>query len=557
MKLDLKALFARATASHAAGHWQDAERDYRAVLNADAGHLDALHQLGLLAYQNGRPDVAIQLVGRAVAHAPSAANYHNTLASALLDAGRPLDAVRSFERARRLDGRSTEFGNNLARALEAAGRLDEAIALYREVLAAAPTDADVANNLGRALQADGKIDEAILHLRAAHALRPRDALILSHLGNALCASQAWDEAAATCAKAVELAPDSTVALANLGNALMGQRRFDAAVAAYLKAIAIAPDIVELHMNLGVARHAERRWPEAAACFERVLAAGADDRARLALARTCAAMGRLEDAAAHFRKVLEICPDAHEVRLDLGLVLNDLGRHGEGLREIERGPGVARLSTAGGGSAAVVARRIPLRAAGPTFIGGWFLGDLSLCDKLIDVFEKNAARHRQGRTSRGVEPSIKQTTDLVIFPRDLGTPAFAPVAAYLRELESCLADYAAQWPHLAEILTAADVVPFQIQRYLAGEHFQAPHSERMTFGLAHRVLAWMSYLDDVHDGGETRFHHFGLDVKPERGKTLIWPAEWTHVHAGNVVKGGRKHIITGWMHFPHSASQTGA
>ena len=36
MKQDLATLFARATASHEAGRWQDAERDYRAVLNADA-----------------------------------------------------------------------------------------------------------------------------------------------------------------------------------------------------------------------------------------------------------------------------------------------------------------------------------------------------------------------------------------------------------------------------------------------------------------------------------------------------------------------------------------
>jgi hypothetical protein len=64
---------------------------------------------------------------------------------------------------------------------------------------------------------------------------------------------------------------------------------------------------------------------------------------------------------------------------------------------------------------------------------------------------------------------------------------------------------------------------------------------------------MTYLDDVEDGGETRFHHFGIDVRPERGKTLIWPAEWTHAHSGAVVTKGRKHIITGWVHFPLSSA----
>ena len=39
------------------------------------------------------------------------------------------------------------------------------------------------------------------------------------------------------------------------------------------------------------------------------------------------------------------------------------------------------------------------------------------------------------------------------------------------------------------------------------------------------------------------------IKPETGKTFIWPAEWTHAHRGEVLNSGVKYIITGWMHFP--------
>ena len=41
----------------------------------------------------------------------------------------------------------------------------------------------------------------------------------------------------------------------------------------------------------------------------------------------------------------------------------------------------------------------------------------------------------------------------------------------------------------------------------------------------------------------------LKIKPETGKTLIWPAEWTHAHAGEILKFETKYIITGWMCFP--------
>ena len=62
---------------------------------------------------------------------------------------------------------------------------------------------------------------------------------------------------------------------------------------------------------------------------------------------------------------------------------------------------------------------------------------------------------------------------------------------------------------------------------------------------------MTYLNDVspEDGGSAIFTHYGLELQPQKGQTLIWPAEWTHAHKGSILKGNSKYIITGWMHFP--------
>ena len=89
------------------------------------------------------------------------------------------------------------------------------------------------------------------------------------------------------------------------------------------------------------------------------------------------------------------------------------------------------------------------------------------------------------------------------------------------------------------------------KYLPGDHFSSMHTERSDLSTLHRVFAWMTYLNNVEDGGETNFSHYGIRIKPEIGKTLIWPAEWTHAHSGEVLKSGVKYIITGWMHFPIS------
>lgn len=197
------------------------------------------------------------------------------------------------------------------------------------------------------------------------------------------------------------------------------------------------------------------------------------------------------------------------------------------------------------------KRIELTDAGasPHFIGSWLIEPLTLCDELIRFFENQQSRQTQGKTAGGLNLEAKNSTDLSIRPRDLEHPEFQPVMQYLDSLFACHKDYVEQWPFLSTMLRSAELGSFNIQRYSPGGHFLKPHSERTTVGTSHRVLAWMTYLNDVSDGGETEFIHQDIAVQPEKGKTLIWPAEWTHAHRGNIVNSGNKYIITGWLHFP--------
>ena len=41
---------------------------------------------------------------------------------------------------------------------------------------------------------------------------------------------------------------------------------------------------------------------------------------------------------------------------------------------------------------------------------------------------------------------------------------------------------------------------------------------------------------------------GKIVKPEIGRTVIWPAGWTHPHKGVTPNKGLKYIATGWFYF---------
>src|SRR5262249_61221522 len=59
--------FAEALQNHRQHRMAEAEDLYRQVLALDPNHVDALHMLGVLAYQAGKPEPAVDLIGRAIA----------------------------------------------------------------------------------------------------------------------------------------------------------------------------------------------------------------------------------------------------------------------------------------------------------------------------------------------------------------------------------------------------------------------------------------------------------------------------------------------------------
>ena len=60
--------------------------------------------------------------------------------------------------------------------------------------------------------------------------------------------------------------------------------------------------------------------------------------------------------------------------------------------------------------------------------------------------------------------------------------------------------------------------------------------------SNRILAWMFYLNDAKSG--TEFMNYPT-VQAKRGRCVIWPAFWTHVHKGAPNK-GLKYIATWWI-----------
>jgi hypothetical protein len=90
--------------------------------------------------------------------------------------------------------------------------------------------------------------------------------------------------------------------------------------------------------------------------------------------------------------------------------------------------------------------------------------------------------------------------------------------------------------------------WKVQKTEVSQGYHAWHYEADCLENSRRVLAWILYLNDIEDGGETEFLYQAKRVKPKAGTLVIWPASFTHVHRGNPPLSNTKYIVTGWVEF---------
>jgi predicted O-linked N-acetylglucosamine transferase (SPINDLY family) len=239
-----------ALAHHQANRLAEAEAIYREVLSQVPDHGGALHLLGVLAGQVGRPAAAIELIARAIAVNPVVPNYHSNLGEFHRRMGQVDQAIACFHHALALDPFHADAHGNLGLALHEKNRLDEAVAAYTRALALDPPEpAEVYLNLGNALRDLGLFDDAIAALERALALRPDDARAHSNLATTLWALGRLDETVSACYRALAFQPDLAEAHNNLGIALRDQGRLDEALACFRRAVALKPDFIGAASNV--------------------------------------------------------------------------------------------------------------------------------------------------------------------------------------------------------------------------------------------------------------------------------------------------------------------
>jgi len=356
-----------------AGRLDEAARVLRQLLAAEPNSPDALHLLGIVAFQRGALDAGIESIRAAIAINPAVAEYHCNLADALRRKGYFNEAVAACRRALELRPDFAEAYNNLGNALRQKGlfedgvsayrqavrfkpdyaeayrnlgnalrdmgkldgRSDGAIAAFREALRLRPQLPEIHNNLGSALREAGRLDEAIEVLRDGVKATPDQAEICNNLANALNEKGEFTEAADVCLRALRLRPEFPGACNNLGNALRAVGKLNEATVAYRRAIELKPDYVEAYMNLGIVLHDQGRLAEGIqVCAQAIQLEPDCAEAHFNLGNMLHHHGLIRESLVAHREAIRLRPNYASAYGNLAGALVDLGELDEALAACE-------------------------------------------------------------------------------------------------------------------------------------------------------------------------------------------------------------------------------
>jgi tetratricopeptide (TPR) repeat protein len=310
---------------HQNGHLAQAAQLYQNVLARDPQHVDALHLLGVVAYQQGNPARAVELIGRAIAVNPSVAVFHCNLAEAYRALGLLDRAVGCCRTALRLEPHYPDAANNLGLALQAQGKWAEATDQFRAAIRLRPDFALAHTNLANALRQQGDRAQALAHFRQAAQIDPNLAEAHSNLGQFLLELHRLTEALEHCQAAVRLRPDLPEAHNNLGNVLRELGQLTEAKACYAEALRLNPNLAMTYNNMAQALQEEGKLDDAVAWYQQGLQLDPkSSRIHRNLASLLAEQENYEEALSRYEIAVGLAPEEAETHTGLGFVLHEQG-----------------------------------------------------------------------------------------------------------------------------------------------------------------------------------------------------------------------------------------
>ena len=164
--------------------------------------------------------------------------------------------------------------------------------------------------------------------------------------------------------------------------------------------------------------------------------------------------------------------------------------------------------------------------------------------IIDITKENPYGQNVGEKRVKDFPLMRKDEPVFVAPLYSTIYPRPPVEDYFNFLGECFGSYMKKY--FIEFNGPIYNNVFKIHKVRKSEGYHSWHYEKASPTTIDRLMAYMTYLEAPKKGGETEFLHQSLRIEPIVGRTLIWPAGFTHMHRGNPPLVGEKMYITGWF-----------
>ncbi len=228
------------------GKLEQAEILLNQIIANNPSHADALHLLGIIAYQVGKIPLAIQLIEQAIQSNAHVARFHSNLG----EMHRLLKAIDSSiqcgQQAVILDPNLATAWSNLGISYYDAKQYEQAKTCHQRALAINPLLSCSLNNLGSIYKTQDHMKLAIDFYQAAISASPHFVEPLNNLGVLFLQKQEFKQAWQYLNRAIVLAPTFADAHCNLGLTLLGLEQSANALVHFEKALQLKPDYAEAY-----------------------------------------------------------------------------------------------------------------------------------------------------------------------------------------------------------------------------------------------------------------------------------------------------------------------
>ena len=248
--LDLQAQFSKAVGLHQTGELSKAKQIYEYILGVHPWHFDALHLLGLLAYQAGNHVAALALIDKAISIKQDNAIFFNHKGLVLHALEHYQKAVDSYNKALSLNPRLTPAYINCGNALDALHDYEQALANYDLAIKVDPQSMNAYLNKAVTLEKISQSDRAVSACDAVLKINPEFAQAHCARGMSLLTLEKFGDAIAAFDRALALNPLLPQALCNRGVAYQRLHQYQKGLDDFNRCIELEPANSKLYFNRG-------------------------------------------------------------------------------------------------------------------------------------------------------------------------------------------------------------------------------------------------------------------------------------------------------------------